>query len=272
MKMIQKEQTQIEKERSDIEKTASTIDDLQRISNVPNSKQMLRGLEEEIGRVKSFCPDLSWLAASRHLTSRSLIERLSDNYNITEMGAGFSPHGINYSDEFETWTEIDLPHNSQLKEKIVNKISSNYNINFVAGNIYSKDVWQRAIDLIDVSKPSFIFCEGVVSQYGNEEQKDSLVEYIQPLIAHPESMLYIDDTFKNHPEFENDPRIKKIMGGLKKSLKRTSYANMKSRSLDSEKSKWESRGLTCEYVPYVITSEEFKDINEKLRGFLFKKR
>jgi len=270
MKMIQ-EQTPTERERSDIEKTASTIEDLQRVSNVPYSREILSALEDEIGEVRSFCPDLSWLAASRHLTSRGLIEQLSPEYQVIEMGAGFSPHGLNYSYRFGSWTEVDLPHNSKLKERVARRIAPKGKIEFVAGDIYSRDTWERVMSSLDLSRPSFIFCEGVVSQYGSEEQKDILVESIGPLIIHPDSRLYIDDTFKNHPEISQNPRIQEIMGTLRRSLKRTSYAGMESRTLEDERSRWKARGLSCQYVPYVITSEEFRDINEKLRGFLLRK-
>ena len=83
---------------------------------------MLAELERKNGKLCSIAGGLAFLVASRHLTTRRLLDALSPDYQIVEMGAGFSPHGLNYAAKFACYVEVDLPCNSADKKEVAGNL------------------------------------------------------------------------------------------------------------------------------------------------------
>ena len=251
------------------EKTAITIIDLAHY-NIPNSIEIKSHLEEELGELVSISKNLSFLVASRHLTSRKVLEGLDKEFQIIEMGSGFSPHGINFEEKFEKYIEIDLPFNSELKSKIISKIKSKNKILFISGNIFEKETWKNVANSLDSKKPVFIFCEGVVSHYANKEQKDKLSKYLKSILVHEKSMFYLDDTFKNHPELNKNEIVSAGKSDLAKKFNKTAYPGMKDRTLLTERKDWEERGFKFLKEIDYENIEGYEEILSKLRGNIFK--
>lgn len=259
-------------EKSPSEKTASTIWDLASF-NTPNSARMLAEIEKRNGKMSSIAPDLSFLVASRHLTTRRLLDSLSPNYQIVEMGAGFSPHGVNYASKFDNYLEIDLPYNSFEKKEVVSNLNGiSDSVTYIPGDLFDTQTWRQVNERLDQTKPLFIFCEGVVSHYASEEQKDILGKILQGTLVHPESKLYLDDTLKNHPELDTNPIVISGRKALATSLKNTSYPGITVRNFESEMSNWKERGFDIGLVPYANVGATYSTVTDSLRGMLCTKR
>jgi O-methyltransferase involved in polyketide biosynthesis len=259
-------------QKSPIEETAATICDLAHF-NTPNAKAILTELEKKYDKICSIAGDLAFFVAARHLTTRKLLDTLSPDTQIIEMGAGFSPHGINYSSKFAKYIEIDLPHNSAEKKEITKNLQTNPDsITYISGDLFALKTWSQVKATIDCAKPLFVFCEGVVSQYASEEQRETLARQLQSIFDHPKSKLYLDDTLKNHPELESHPIILNGRKTLANILKHTSYPEVAARSFETEIGRWKNRGFDVELVPYVNIGEQYSPITDAFKGMLCTKK
>jgi hypothetical protein len=258
-------------EKTPIEKTAATICDLAYF-DTPTSRRMLAELEKKNGKLCSIAGDLAFLVAARHLTTRRLLDSLSADYQIVEMGAGFSPHGLNYSAKFAGYVEVDLPCNSADKKEVAGNLQERDLVTYISGDLFNPQTWNQVREKLDLAKPVFAFCEGVVSPYASEEQKTVLGTQLQGLFCHPDCKLYLDDTLKNHPDLEANPLISSRRKTIADCLKDTSYHSIASRTFEAEICGWDKRGFSVELVPYANVGDQYSSVTDVFRGMLCTKK
>ena len=124
---------------------------------------------------------------------------------------------------------------------------------------------------LDLSKPVFAFCEGVVSPYASEEQKTVLGAQLQGVFCHSDCKLYLDDTLKNHPELDSNPLISSERKTVAECLKDTSYHSIAASSFDAEIGGWINRGFSVELVPYCNVGE-YASVTDVYKGLLCSKK
>lgn len=259
-------------EKSPIEKTAATICDLAYF-DTPNSRRMLAEVEKKNGKVCSIAGGLAFLVAARHLTTRKLLDALAPDYQIVEMGAGYSPHGLNYAAKFACYIEVDLPCNSAEKREIAGNLHEGQDsVKYVSGDLFNPQTWSKVKEKLDLTKPVFAFCEGVVSPYASEEQKTVLAGQLQSLFCHGGCKLFLDDTLKNHPELESNPIISGGRTIMAYVLKDTNYNTIADRTFETEVRGWENRGFSVELVPYVNVGGQYSAVTDVFMGLLCTKR
>lgn len=207
-----------EEENIKIQKTANVLYDLRDHTDYKFCREIADFLIEKTGGSEGdrlLTENLRAFPVSRFETNHKFLELMAKKYGkdlqIIELGAGFSPHFLNLNFDIGKYIEVEFSINSKLKEEITRKLTDKENINFIAGDILSNEVWGEIINQIDINKPVLVFSEGVIAQYFNSEQKETVASYIKPLLIHEGSCFVIDDTLRNHPELQDNPTIKEGM-------------------------------------------------------------
>lgn len=199
-----------------IQKTASTLFDLEEHSDFAYCKEISDELKKEIALDKISTDHFSAFIVSRFATNQYLldfmVQKFGENLQIIELGSGFTPHYLNLKGKVLKYIEVDFEENSSLKKIIIQKIfGKTESLKFIGGDILDEETWSLIGNEIDLSKPVFIFSEGVISQYFNVEQKQKIANFVKPLLKIEGSCFVLDDTLRNHPEFFDNQIIKEGM-------------------------------------------------------------
>jgi len=254
------------KETNNIQKTAATVVDLANNADVKYTREISDLLISQFGELKSFAPSLSTIPASRYLTNHKLLESMVDQEpNIIELGSGFTPHNLNLKSD--KYIEVDFEENSKIKEDIVKSIDDTCNTKYVSGSIYEENTWEKIYEMVDNSKPTIIFSEGVLL-YGSEEEKDNLCKYCMPLLENG-GMFVFDDSLKNHPELNTNEKVIEGRKNIVSKSKNQNYGVSKVLSQEDVENQWKERGFnSIERMPYVTEGIEDTELIDKFKLFI----
>jgi len=257
----------MEKEK-DIEKTASTLVDILTGVDTKYGREVLTKLKK-IKEITSFAPQLAGLVASRYLTSNAIIEEyLARGFhpNIIELGAGFSPHSLDLGKKV-VYIEVDLPTNSEIKQKIAKEINPSDSTIYIAGDIFLSNTWERIKKHINPKQPTIIFGEGFFI-YTTKEQRVMLAKEILPLTGN-EGCLFFEDSLRYHPEWDLTNNTQKGIKGILQTSKSKAYSEKISQ--EELTKEWESYGFKVERrTPIYVKANS--DIAKKLKTWVLKQR
>lgn len=264
--------TEPEDKNTKIQKTANTLYDLLDHTDIPFVKDISDFLDKdysEIGKDRISTPNFGALVVSRFLTNHSVLQMAAQKYGkdlqVIELGAGFTPHYLNIGTEINKYIEVEFEENSKIKEEITKALTQNENIYFIGSDILSPATWDKIENLIDKSKPVFIFSEGTIAQYFNSEQKEFVASMMKKLMVCEGSMFALDDTLKNHPELSDNPIIKEGMTRIV-SVSGNNIYNKEVVTFKDEFEKWGRLLGTENYlVDYVFSKPEMDFAVESFR-------
>lgn len=264
--------TESEDRNAKIQKTANTLYDLLDHTDIPFVKDISDFLDKnygEIGKDRISTPNFGALVVSRFLTNHSVLQMAAQkngkDLQVIELGAGFTPHYLNIGTEINKYIEVEFEENSKIKEEVTKTLTQNTNIYFVGGDILSPVTWNKIENLIDKSKPVFIFSEGTIAQYFNSEQKEFVASMMKKLMTCEGSVFALDDTLRNHPELSDNPIIKEGMGRVV-SISGNNIYNKEVTTFKDEFEKWGRLLGTENYsVNYVLSKPEMDFATESLK-------
>jgi len=170
-----------------ISPTAWTIAHRRTVTDIPYSKAIFGEIEKlrELqgvdipDQLKS--PEIAPQIEARYkLVSRLLAQNRIEQ--VLEIAAGFSPRGLELTENRATYVEVDLPGIMTQKKKIVNSIGSNENLFLEEGNALDATSLQTATRHFDRSKPLGIIHEGLL-RYLTFEQKATVARNIHKILS-----------------------------------------------------------------------------------------
>lgn len=249
----------MKEQTSQIQKTASTLFDLSEHTDVAYSHQIADLMVKKTGIewTKMSTNEFTALPVSRFNTNQSLLDFMSKkfgpNFQIVELGAGFTPHYLNLKTKVLKYIEVEFGVNSSLKKEIINEIKPVVDdLVFISGDILDESTWKAVKENLNPHYPVIIFSEGVIAQYFNVEQKKAVSLFIQDLLSVEGSAFVLDDTLRNHPELHSNPIITEGMKRIMQQSGSNTY-NAEFQTFDGEIERW--RGLlpdveivTVEYI------------------------
>ncbi len=244
---------------SQIQKTASTLFDLSEHTDVAYSHQIADLMVKKTGIewTRMSTSDFTALPVSRFNTNQSLLaymaEKFGPNFQIVELGAGFTPHYLNLKTKILKYIEVEFDVNSSLKKEIIGEIKPQSNdLIFISGDILNEKTWENIKDNLDPHYPVVIFSEGVIAQYFNAEQKEQISTFIKDLLKVQGSAFVLDDTLRNHPELHSNPTISEGMKRIMQQSGSNTY-NAEFQTFDGEIERWKGllpdvEVVTVEYI------------------------
>lgn len=201
-----------------IQKTANTVFDLRDHTNIKYCKEIADYIADKFGGSESeriSTDNFMSLVVARFVTTHRLLEfmvsRFGNELQIIELGSGFTPHFLNLPSFIGKYVEVDFEDNLILKQEILNRLTDRNNVEFISGDITSREVWKKISAILNPRKPVLIFSEGVIAQYFTAEQKVNISKLIKPLLTVDGSCFIVDDTLRNHPELHLNSIIKEGM-------------------------------------------------------------
>ncbi|MEN9921534.1 MAG: Leucine carboxyl methyltransferase [Candidatus Parcubacteria bacterium] len=255
----------IDKEK--IQKTSSTILDLNDHSDVKYSGEIINTLKNRIGEMwpkiwpKISSDYFSAFPVARFYTNQSVLNFMAKKFGgrlqIVELGAGFTPHFLNLDFKIGKYIEVEFKENSELKKEIINEIKGEFeNLKFISGDLLEEETWQKIKDELNPSDPVLIFSEGVVSQYFDDVSKTKISNFIKPLMYVEGSIFMLDDTLRNHPEFQDNEIIKEGMNKISGVSGSSVYKN-NLRNFEQENIFWKKLlNLEIVNVDYILSKPE----------------
>jgi O-methyltransferase involved in polyketide biosynthesis len=213
----------IDKEK--IQKTSSTILDLNDHADVKYSEEIINALKNRIGEMwpkiwsKMSSDNFSAFPVARFHTNQSILNFMAKEFGerlqIVELGAGFTPHFLNLDCRIGKYIEVEFKENSDLKRDIISETKGEIdNLKFISGDLAEEETWKRIEGELNLDNPVLIFSEGVVSQYFDDDLKSKISNFIKPLMSANGSIFMLDDTLRNHPEFQDNEIIKEGMNKI----------------------------------------------------------
>lgn len=264
----------IDKEK--IQKTSSTILDLNGHSDVKYSDEIIDALKSRIGEMwPKIWPQISseYFSAfpvARFHTNQSVLNFMAQKFGsklqIIELGAGFTPHFLNLDCEIGKYIEVEFKENSDLKKDIINEIKGEINnLKFIAGDLLENETWQKITEELNLDNPVLIFSEGVVSQYFDDQSKIMISNFIKPLLKAEGSLFMLDDTLRNHPEFQNNEIIKEGMNKISGVSGSSVYKN-DLRNFQEENLFWKNNlNMEIVNVDYMLSRPEMDFVIENFK-------
>lgn len=229
-----------------IQKTASTLFDLSDHTDVAYSHQIadLMVKKKGIEWTKVSTDEFTALPVSRFNTNQSLFDFMSKkfgpNFQIVELGAGFTPHYLNLKTKVLKYIEVEFGVNSNLKKEIINEIKPvGDDLVFISGDILDESTWKAVKENLDPHCPVIVFSEGVIAQYFNVEQKKAVSLFIRDLLNVEGSAFVLDDTLRNHPELHSNPIIAEGMKRIMQQSGSNTY-NAEFQTFDGEIERWKN--------------------------------
>ncbi len=194
--------------KGDIRNTAykTVVDMVFGKTGIPNAKKVLREIylmaKDFVGRKST---GKAYFVESRYKGSERLIQEKGIK-QVIELGAGFSPHALNLQANVENYIEVDLPRNSQNKERIIKKIAPDLKVYYVGGDIFKEDTW-KSIESKLIGTPTTIFGEGFM-QYTDPEQRAFLAVQIKRILNRTGGLWFFEDSLTFHTEFAQNQEIR----------------------------------------------------------------
>ncbi len=140
-------------------------------TNIPYEKEIFARIskedKEKVFLDKMLAPEIE----SRYKLANKLLNTI-DIKQVLELAAGYSSHGIYYSNKGYTYVEIDLPTMMKEKERILKEITEiPETLHFVSGNALQKNDYDNAISYFDRNKELIVLNEGLLRYLTFEEKE-----------------------------------------------------------------------------------------------------
>lgn len=157
--------------------TAMLIAYLRTYSDIPNSREIFNELFIEAQLAPRY--------EARYKLIDKIIEELCFNQYL-EVGAGFSPRGLNLSVEDKiTYVEMDLPEIIKQKKQLIETLSNGNppsTLQHMIGDALNSQAVLAASHYFDPAEPVAVLCEGIM-RYLSLNEKRKLANNISRLLA-----------------------------------------------------------------------------------------